>query len=127
MLAGVGLYALVAFAAAGRSREVGIRMALGARSRQVVWTIVREVMLIVGVGLAAGLGLTYVAMRGMSGLFYQVPAGDPLVMLGVTGALGAVAFFATWVRGTSCRARRSRDRVAARLTPVRRMGASYGS
>ena len=72
-------------------------MALGARSSQVVWTIVREVMLIVGVGLAAGLGLAYVAMRGLTGLFYQVSAGDPLVMLGVTGVLGAVAFFATWV------------------------------
>ena len=96
-LAGLGLYALVASAVSQRSREVGIRMALGARSPQVVWMIVREVMTIVGVGLVAGIGLSLVAMRGLTGLLYQVSVGDPATLLGVTVVLAAVAFFATWV------------------------------
>ena len=54
-LAGIGLYAVVAFAVSRRSREIGIRMALGARSQQVVWTVAREVALLVGVGTGAGL------------------------------------------------------------------------
>ena len=96
-LTGLGLYALVAFAVSQRSREVGIRMALGARSPQVVWMIVREVMTIVGVGLAAGIGLSLVAMRGLTGLLYQVSVGDPATLFGVTVVLAAVAFVATWM------------------------------
>ncbi len=53
-LAGIGLYAVVAFAVSRRSREIGIRMALGARSQQVVWTVAREVAMLVGVGTARG-------------------------------------------------------------------------
>ena len=67
------------------------------RSPQVVWIIVREVMTIVGVGLAAGIGLSPVAMRGLTVLLYQVSVGDPATLLGVTVVLAAVAFSATWM------------------------------
>jgi hypothetical protein len=53
-LAGIGLYAVVAFAVTRRSREIGIRMALGAQSQQVVWTVAREVAVLVGVGTGWG-------------------------------------------------------------------------
>ncbi len=96
-LAGLGLYALVAFAVSQRSTEVGIRMALGARSPQVVWMMVREVMTIVVVGLIVGVGLSLIALRGLTGFLYQVAAGDPATLLGATAVLAAVAFFATWM------------------------------
>jgi hypothetical protein len=57
-LAGIGLYAVVAFRVLRRSREIGIRMALGARRPQVVWTVTREVAVLVGVGHAVGLSLS---------------------------------------------------------------------
>jgi putative ABC transport system permease protein len=57
-LAGIGLYAVVAFAVAQRSREVGIRMALGARSSQVTWLIAREVASVMGVAVALGAGMS---------------------------------------------------------------------
>ena len=61
-LAGIGLYAVVAFAVARRSREIGIRMALGARRQQVVWSIARGVAGLIGVGTGIGLFLSILAM-----------------------------------------------------------------
>ena len=57
-LAGIGLYAVVAFAVSQRSREVGIRMALGARSSQVTWLIAREIASVMGVAVALGAGMS---------------------------------------------------------------------
>ncbi len=65
-LAGIGLYAVVAFAVSRRSREIGIRMALGARSRQVVWTVAKDVAVLVGVGTGAGLTLSLLLTLAMS-------------------------------------------------------------
>ena len=70
VLASIGLYAVVAFAVARRSREIGIRMALGARSQQVVWSIARGVAGLIGVGTSIGLVLTVLimlALRATSG------------------------------------------------------------
>ena len=87
-LAGIGLYAVVAFAVSRRAREIGIRMALGARSRQVVWTVAREVVLLVGAGTGAGLGLTLLAIQSLRavtvptpGISIYRPAVDPAAML----------------------------------------------
>lgn len=64
-LAGIELYAVVSFAVSRRSREIGIRMTLGARNQQVVWTVVREVAVLVGVGTGAGLLLSLVAILAL--------------------------------------------------------------
>src|SRR4029079_6759667 len=63
LLAATGLYGMVAYAAARRTREIGIRMALGARRLDVVALVVRQGMLLVGAGLAIGLALAAVATR----------------------------------------------------------------
>jgi cell division protein FtsX len=77
-LAGIGLYAVVAFAVSRRSREIGIRMALGARSQQVVWTVAREVALLVGVGTGAGLALTLLAILALRAVTSPTPgSGSP--------------------------------------------------
>jgi macrolide transport system ATP-binding/permease protein len=107
VLASIGLYAVVAFAVTRRSREIGIRMALGARSQQVVSSIARSVAALVGVGTGIGLFLTVLlmlAMRAGSGsadigignLTVYRPAIDPLALLaiaGVTAVVGVAAAF----------------------------------
>jgi hypothetical protein len=65
VLASIGLYAVVAFAVARRSREIGIRMALGARSQQVVWSIARGVAGLIGVATSIGLVLTVLLMLAL--------------------------------------------------------------
>ena len=89
-LAGIGLYAVIAFAVARRSREIGIRMALGAGSQQVVWSVAREVAALVGVGTAVGLALWLVAVlvmrvapvqtSGVANIQFYQPDVDPLAM-----------------------------------------------
>jgi putative ABC transport system permease protein len=114
VLASIGLYAVVAFAVARRSREIGIRMALGARSQQVVSSIARGVAGLVGVGTGIGLFLTVLlmlAMRASSGeanigignLSVYRPSIDPLELLAiaaVTAVVGVAAAFVPARRAT---------------------------
>jgi putative ABC transport system permease protein len=103
-LAGLGLYAVVAFAVSRRSREIGIRMALGARSQQVVWTVAREVALLVGVGTGAGLTMTLLAILALRavtvptpGISLYRPTADPLALLSVAGFMAMVGLAAAYV------------------------------
>ena len=64
-LAGIGLYAVVSFSVSRRSREIGIRMALGAQRHHVVLTVGREVALLVGVGTSIGIGVTLMAILAL--------------------------------------------------------------
>jgi ABC-type antimicrobial peptide transport system permease subunit len=103
-LAGIGLYAVVAFAVSRRSREIGIRMALGARSQQVVWTVAREVAILVGVGTGAGLALTLVAILALSavtvstpGISLYRPTADPLALLSLAAFMAMVGLAAAYV------------------------------
>lgn len=69
-LAGVGLFGLLSFFVAQRTGEIGIRMALGAEHRDVSWLIVREALLLVGIGLFIGCPLSYMTTRSLSALLY---------------------------------------------------------
>ena len=114
VLASIGLYAVVAFAVARRSREIGIRMALGARGQQVVSSIARGVAGLIAVGTGIGLVLTVLVMlvlRASSGeadigighLSVYRPSVDPLALLGiaaVTAVVGVVAAFVPARRAT---------------------------
>jgi ABC-type antimicrobial peptide transport system permease subunit len=81
LLAGVGLYGLLAFGVVQRTGEMGIRMALGAGRSNVVWMILKEALLLVLAGVALGvpvaLGVTRLAGSQISGLLFGVKAADP--------------------------------------------------
>jgi predicted permease len=114
-LAGIGLYAVVAFAVSRRSREIGIRMALGARSQQVVWTVAREVALLVGVGTGAGLTLTLLAILALRavtvttpGISLYRPTADPLALCSIAAFMAMVGLAAAFIPA----------RRAARMDPL---------
>ena len=96
-LAGIGLYAVVAFAVSRRAREIGIRMALGARSQQVVGMVATEVAVLVGTGTAAGLLMSVLgifALRAAAapapGMSLYRPSADPIALLAIAGFMALV-------------------------------------
>ena len=84
----IGLYGILAFTVSRRTKEIGIRLALGASDRQVVGMILRQGVLLVGIGTAAGLVLAFWASRLLSAVLFQVPPRDPVVF--ATVAVGLV-------------------------------------
>jgi putative ABC transport system permease protein len=95
VLAGVGIYGVASYTAAQRTREVGIRMAMGARRADVVRLFVREAGRLATVGVAAGLLLSVAATRLLSGMLFAVHAWDPLTYVTVSLLLGAAVLAAT--------------------------------
>jgi predicted permease len=98
-LAAIGLYGVMAYMVAQRTREIGIRIALGARPGRIVGDILRSGGMLIGAGAAAGILLAFVASRLMSALLYGVPWADVATYLSATGVLLGVAFFACLIPG----------------------------
>ncbi|NOT06611.1 MAG: ABC transporter permease [Gemmatimonadales bacterium] len=96
-LAGLGLYGVVAFAVTQRTREIGIRMALGADARKVVRLVVREIAALVLTGLLLGTGVALLAMRPLAGILYGVSPADPVTFIFVTGLLLVAACIASYL------------------------------
>jgi ABC-type antimicrobial peptide transport system permease subunit len=119
-LAGVGLYAVLAFAVARRSREIGIRMALGAQSRQVVWTVIREVAILLGLGTGVGLALSVIGILvvqsvgfSSSALSYTIqPRQNPVALLSILAFMAIVGSAAAYIPAR--RAARMDPQVALR-------------
>lgn len=109
VLAAVGIYAVVSYAVSERTREIGLRMALGAESGRVRRLVVGQALLPVAAGTVAGLALAALAGRGMSQILFQVSGSDPTTLGAVTTILLAVAFAASWIPA----------RRASRMDPVR--------
>jgi predicted permease len=97
MLSVIGIYGVMAYATAQRQHEIGIRMALGAGSRQVLGLIVGQGARLVGLGLALGLAGAAVLSRVLAGQLYGVGARDPLTYVAVALLLGGVALVASWL------------------------------
>lgn len=95
----VGIFGVVSHAVRGRTREIGLRMAMGASGTGIVVWVIRSAMLRVLAGLAAGLGLSAVALRFLQGFLFGVDAGDPLHIGGVCLLLAAVSLLACWLPG----------------------------
>jgi putative ABC transport system permease protein len=96
-LAVVGVYGVLAQVARRRTREMGIRIALGARGRDVRWLVMRHGLRLTVVGLALGAAVALVATRAMRGLLFQVPPADPLTFAVVAAVLAATAGVASWL------------------------------
>ncbi len=93
LVAAVGLYGVIAYAVSRRVREIGIRMAMGAEANAVVALVLRQGMLLVGVGIGLGVVLAGLAARALSSVLF-VGALDPLSFVAAAGALAAVALLA---------------------------------
>jgi predicted permease len=97
VLAAIGLYGLLALQVARRTRELGIRAALGARPRAIVGLIFAQGARLVGLGLMAGGILALGALRLIQGQLHGVSAGDPSAYLVTVLVLGVTALFACWL------------------------------
>lgn len=96
-LAAVGIYGVMSYAVSRRTHELGLRMALGARPRQLLANVVREGMTVAAIGGAIGVAGALAISRVMASLLYGVKATDPLTFIAVAGALGAVALIACYI------------------------------
>jgi ABC-type antimicrobial peptide transport system permease subunit len=97
LLGAVGIFGVVSFATARRTREIGVRMALGARGADVQRLVVTETLRTVGVGLVAGLAGAIAGARLIRALVYGVSATDPLTFVVVPVLVVAVAVLAAVV------------------------------
>jgi len=96
-LACIGLYGLLSYEVSRRTREIGIRMALGAQTRDVLRMIVREGIALAAVGALVGIGVAIGVTRFMSSMLFGVRANDPATMIGVATLLAVVALAACYI------------------------------
>jgi putative ABC transport system permease protein len=97
LLAAVGIYGVMSYTVTQRTREIGVRIALGARSRDVIRMVVGRGMLLTSIGAAAGLALSFALTRLMSGMLFGVGAKDPLTFAIVSLLLAGVALLACYI------------------------------
>jgi ABC-type antimicrobial peptide transport system permease subunit len=109
LLAVVGVYGVMAYTVEQRTREIGIRVALGAQRGNVVWLVVHEVMVMVAIGFGIGLPSEWFASRLVASLLYGIQPHDPLSIGAAIAALGSVALLAGYVPAVR----------ASRLDPLR--------
>ena len=108
-LAMVGLYGVMAYTVTRRTRELGVRMALGAKAPRILWLIFREALTLVAIGVACALPLSLWASRYLQTELYGASGLDPLTTVAATGLLAAVAIVAALVPSWK----------AARIDPLR--------
>jgi predicted permease len=108
LLATVGLYGIRSYTVARRTREIGIRMALGANAVDTLRLVAREGAVLTAVGAAAGLTLSFLLGKALAGMLYGVSGSDPVVFLAAPAVLSAVSLVACYVPA----------RRAARVDPM---------
>ena len=112
VLAAIGIYGVMSYVVAGRTREIGLRMALGAQLRQVRHLILRQGMMLAGSGLILGLAVVFVLARFLTSMLYGVSPSDPVTFVGISFLLAMVALLACYL--PACRAARIDPMIAIR-------------
>jgi ABC-type antimicrobial peptide transport system permease subunit len=97
VLAAVGLYSVMAYAVSERVHEIGVRMALGARPRDVLGMVLRKGMILTGTGLLAGIAGAVAMSRAASQVLVNINAGEPAVFAAASLLLAAVTLLATYM------------------------------
>jgi ABC-type antimicrobial peptide transport system permease subunit len=108
LLASLGLYGVLSYAVTQRSRELGLRIALGASAGSVMRMVVARGLSLTAIGLTLGLAIAWAATRTMQNLLYGVTAGDPWTFAAVVSLLGAIALLASYLPA----------RRASRMDPI---------
>jgi ABC-type antimicrobial peptide transport system permease subunit len=108
LLAALGLYGVLAYSVSRRTREIGIRIALGAERRTVLWLVLREVAVITGVGIALAVPAAIALSQVVSSQLFGVSPTDPGMLALAAFVLSAVALMAGWLPA----------RRAARVQPI---------
>jgi predicted permease len=108
-LASVGLYGILAYSVSGRRREIGVRMALGASRFSVLRLVLRQGMMLVAIGVGAGLAISLLVGRAFSRMLFGLSPADPLSLLGASAVLLLVAAFACYLPALA----------ASRMDPMR--------
>jgi predicted permease len=97
VMAAVGIFGVLSYAVSARTQEFGVRLAMGAQRRDVVWLIVGHVLRLAAGGVAIGVALLLVSWRAIAGLLFGVEATDPVTIAGVIVVLVGVALVAAWI------------------------------
>jgi putative ABC transport system permease protein len=97
LLATIGIYGVLSYGVSQRTREFGVRMALGARAVDVITLVLREALLLVGIGVVLGLIGALAGARALSTLLFEMDARDPLTFVGVAGLLATIALGASYL------------------------------
>jgi ABC-type antimicrobial peptide transport system permease subunit len=113
LLAAIGLYAVMAFSVSRRAREVGIRIALGARTAHVLGLVFRQGIIQLVIGMTLGLGLGALVSQGVSGVLFEVQPRDPATFVAVVAVLTVAGLLACYIPA----------RRAARVDPLSAMRA----
>jgi len=108
VLSTIGMYAVTAYAVGQRRTEIGLRMALGAQQRQVVWLMLRRGLVQLAIGIPLGLAMAYAVLRTMATMDLGIRAGDPVTLASILTIVTSVTLLACLVPA----------RRAARLNPT---------
>jgi len=97
LLASIGIYGVLAYVVTQRTQEIGVRVALGADSGNIFRTVARQGMTLAGIGIAIGLGASFIVSRLLGSLLYGVKASDPMTYAGAVGTFLLVALLACYI------------------------------
>src|SRR5262249_32520053 len=97
LLAAVGLYGLMAFSVTRRTREIGVRLALGAPRNAVVWLVIKEKLMLVAIGAMLAVPAAFLLSRYIQSQLYEISPTDPVTILGVLVVLTSVALAASFL------------------------------
>ena len=108
LLATVGLYGVLSYFVVQHTRQIGVRLALGAQQSQILSLVLKKGLLLAALGVGVGLGASLVLTRLMQSMLFEVDSSDPLTFAGVAAVLAGVALAACYVPA----------RRAARVDPL---------